>query len=212
MRLRSSAPRHSSSVLSARAPPPPPPTLLTRISIPPKAATAASTSRAAWSGCPTSARQDATATPSARKAASAAARGAAERADSTRQHPSAAKAVAVARPIPRLEPVIRATLSFSFRSIARLHSACPGRASIKGGLGKKPQDEHEHALASLIEPRNQPCCPGAVGAVLLAKLRAPQPLFGTDARQKWQDHECREQHAQPRPKGKIPPQNVDEQP
>src|SRR2546423_71569 len=50
-----------------RAPPPLPPTLLTRISIPPKAAAAASTSRAAWSGCPTSARQDATATPSARQ-------------------------------------------------------------------------------------------------------------------------------------------------
>src|SRR4029453_5854077 len=139
MRLRSSALRHSSSVLSAmRAPPPPPPTLLTRISIPPKAAVAASTSRAAWSGCPTSARQDATATPSARKGASVAASGAAERAASTRQQPSAAKALAVARPIPRLEPVIRATLSFSFRSIARLHSACPGRDSIKGGWAKNP--------------------------------------------------------------------------
>src|SRR5215468_6368263 len=194
MRLRSSAPRHSSSVLSAmRAPPPPPPTLLTRISIPPKAATAASTSRAAWSGCPTSARQDATTTPSARKAASAAASGAAERADSTRRQPSAAKAVAVARPIPRLEPVIRATLSFSFRSIARLLSACPGRASLKGGVGKKPQDEHEHVLASLIEPGKQPCCPGAVGTVLVTKLRTQQPLFRTDACQERWDHEHREQ-------------------
>src|SRR5215471_2690851 len=144
MRLRSSAPRHSSSVLSAmRAPPPPPPTLLTRISIPPKAA-AASTSRAAWSGCPTSARQDTTATPSARKAASAAASGAAERADSTRWQPSAAKAWAVARPIPRLEPVIRVTLSFSFRSIARLHSVCPGRASIQGGFPQPPSCDARH--------------------------------------------------------------------
>jgi hypothetical protein len=32
--------------------------------------------------------------------------------------------------------------------------------------------EQEPALASLIEPRNQPCCPGAVGTVLVAKLRA----------------------------------------
>src|SRR5262249_21789374 len=74
--------------------------------------------------------QDATATPSARNAASAAASGSADRADSTRQQPSAAKALAVARPIPRLEPVIRATLSFSFRSITRLRSACPERAAI----------------------------------------------------------------------------------
>src|SRR5262245_6138185 len=207
MRLRSSALRHSSSVLSAiRAPPPPPPTLLTRISIPPKAATAASTSRAAWSGCPTSARQDATTTPSARKAASAAARGAAERAASIRQQPSGAKALAVARPIPRLEPVIRATLSFSFRSIARLHSACPGKASIKGGWAKNPRMRQAHALASLIEPRNQPCCPGAVGAVLLATLRAQQLLCCTDARQQWQDHERRKQHAQPRTQGEVPPQ------
>src|SRR5262249_11856877 len=44
----------------------------------------------------------------------------------------------VARPIPRLEPVIRATLSCNFRSIARLHSACPGRASSKGGWAKNP--------------------------------------------------------------------------
>lgn len=36
IRLRSSAPRQSSSLLSAiRAPPPPPPTLLTRTSMPP---------------------------------------------------------------------------------------------------------------------------------------------------------------------------------
>src|SRR5262249_42932776 len=68
-------------------------------------------------------------------AASAAARGAAERADSTRQQPSAAKALAAARPIPRLEPVISATLSFSFRSIARLRSGCTGRASITWRTG-----------------------------------------------------------------------------
>src|SRR5215468_1206187 len=160
MRLRSSALRHSSSVLSAmRAPPPPPPTLLTRISIPPKAATAASTSRAAWSGCPTSARQDATAMPSARKAASAAASGAAERADSTRRQPSAAKAVAVARPIPRLEPVIRATLSFSFKSIARLRSRGPIKGCDQGGVLNPPQAQHDRRGGGQQTPYRDPLPP-----------------------------------------------------
>jgi hypothetical protein len=74
------------------------------------------------------------------------------------------------------------------------------------------EEEREHASASLIEPGNQPCCPGAVGAVLVAKLGAQQPLFCTDAREEWREHECRQQHANPRTKGQAPPQCVDEQP
>jgi hypothetical protein len=66
-------------------------------------------------------------------------------------------------------------------------------------------DEREQALASLIEPGNQPYCPGAVGTVLVAKLGAQQPLFRMDARENRRDHERCQQHAHPRPKGQGPP-------
>src|SRR5215472_14902055 len=118
IRFRSMALRQSSSVLSAmRAPPPPPPTLLIRTSIPPKAATAAWTSPAASSGLLTSAAWAATSAVIARNAASASASGPAERAESIKRQPSAANALAVARPIPRLEPVISTTLPANFRSM-----------------------------------------------------------------------------------------------
>src|SRR5215469_8383388 len=118
IRFRSMALRQSSSVLSAmRAPPPPPPTLLIRTSIPPKAATAAWTSPAASSGLLTSAAWAATSAVIARNAASASASGPAERAESIKRQPSAANALAVARPIPRLEPVISTILPASFRSM-----------------------------------------------------------------------------------------------
>jgi hypothetical protein len=71
-------------------------------------------------------------------------------------------------------------------------------------------DEREHALASLIEPGKQPCCAGAVGAVLVAKLGAQQPLFRTDTREERREHERCEQHANSRTKGETPPQRVDE--
>ena len=74
------------------------------------------------------------------------------------------------------------------------------------------EDEQEPALASLIDSGNQPCCPGTVGPVLVAKLGAQQPLFCTDAREERRDHERREQQANPRTKGEAPPQRVDEQP
>src|SRR5580704_6577907 len=126
IRFRSMAPRQSSSVLSEmRAPPPPPPTLLIRISIPPKATTAAWTSPAASSGLLTSAAQAATFTVLARNDACASANCLAERAESINRQPSAANALAVARPIPRLEPVIRATLPVSLRSIALSFPASP---------------------------------------------------------------------------------------
>src|SRR2546426_11153253 len=118
IRFRSMALRQSSSVLSARrAPPPPPPTLLIRTSIPPKAVTAACTSPAASSGWLTSAGCAATSTPLVRSAAAASANGSADRAESINRQPSAASAWAVASPIPRLEPVINATLPASCRSI-----------------------------------------------------------------------------------------------
>src|SRR5215831_4587337 len=53
----------------------------------------------------------------ARSAASASASGPAERPESINRQPSAANALAVARPIPRLEPVISTTLPASFRSM-----------------------------------------------------------------------------------------------
>src|SRR5262245_52723734 len=55
--------------------------------------------------------------PLVRSAAAASANGSAERAESINRQPSAASDLAVASPIPRLEPVINAILPASFRSI-----------------------------------------------------------------------------------------------
>src|SRR5439155_9364278 len=79
----------------------------------------------------------------------------AERADSTRRQPSAAKALAVARPIPRLEPVIRATLSVSFRSIGmaprlgiRRHA---GSRETRPGPASLERDTHQRLRPLLAE-------------------------------------------------------------
>jgi hypothetical protein len=59
------------------------------------------------------------------------------------------------------------------------------------------EDARQHGLEPLIEPGHQSCGPGAVGVVLGAKLRAQQPLFGTDACEERRDHEPCEQQAHP---------------
>src|SRR6516165_8991362 len=59
----------------------------------------------------------ATSAPVARKAFSVSRSCSAERADSITRQPSAANALAVANPMPRLEPVTRATLPLSLRSM-----------------------------------------------------------------------------------------------
>jgi hypothetical protein len=50
------------------------------------------------------------------------------------------------------------------------------------------------SLLRLIEPANQPRCPGAVRAMFVAKLRAQQLLFRADAHEDGHDDQRREQH------------------
>src|SRR5215469_14217913 len=65
---------------------------------------------------------------------------------------------------------------------------------------------------NLIDTWNQPCGASAEGVVLGAELRAQQSLFRPDAGEQRWNQECREQHADPRPKSEAPSQCVHEQP
>src|SRR5436309_1058903 len=63
----------------------------------------------------------------------------------------------------------------------------------------------------LINSRNQPRRAAAVGVILVAELRAQQPLFRAYARDERRDEQRREQHAESRTKGERPSQRTDQQ-
>src|SRR5258708_24641235 len=74
------------------------------------------------------------------------------------------------------------------------------------------QSRRRPEIKALVDTGNQARGPGAVRLVLVAKLRAQQPLFRTDAREQRQHRECSEQHADTRTKRQAPSERVDEQP
>src|SRR5215471_6211225 len=102
----------------------------------------------------------------------------------------AANTIAAAMPLPaRPRPVIEA------RRIAKA-----GLAGTFSGCS-----------LALINPRNQPRRAAAVGVVLVAELRAQQPLFRLDARDERRNRERRQKHGDHGTKGQRPSQGVDEQ-
>jgi hypothetical protein len=92
------------------------------------------------------------------------------------------------RPKPGVGRLVMHTL---LARMAHPHAGMDG-AACSATPQRCAEDEQEPARASLIEPGKQPCCPGAVGAVLIAKLGAQQPRFRTDAREERRDHERRQ--------------------
>ena len=135
-RLISIVLRQSSSVLSSRRRPPvDPPTLLTSTSMPPCAETAASTSCWACFGTVVSATTAVTEAAVSRNFAACSSSTDWVRAEMTRWQPSEANEAAVARPMPRLAPVMSTTAPFSFRSIVQAatgeNKAAPTGASAR---------------------------------------------------------------------------------
>lgn len=120
IRFRSIARCHSSALVSWKDVPVEPPTLLIRTSIRPNAASAASTTSRAPASVVTSATTAIASAPSARASAAAASRASFSRAQRATRQPSRASSSAMARPIPRLEPVTSAAFPLSPRSITIL--------------------------------------------------------------------------------------------
>ena len=122
--VSSNAAFQAASSVSTMPPPPARPTLLTRMSRPPKCSTDRPTIAATPSAVDRSACTASTRSPplSRRSFSAAAARRSAPRAQTITLQPSASSARADASPRPRLEPVTRAILSVSCRSI-RVSSA-----------------------------------------------------------------------------------------
>jgi hypothetical protein len=79
------------------------------------------------------------------------------------------------------------------------------------GDGTVPR-RHQSFLRALIEARDQPRGPGTVGVISLAELRAQQPFFGVDAREKRRDQQRAKQHADSGTKRQSPAQRIDQQP
>jgi len=106
--------------------------LFTNTSMPPNRATVDSTHICASSGCPTWAAVQATrssGTPAVTNPLAASAKSSAVRELSITLAPASAKRAAVARPMPRLAPVINAVLPVSASSIARALHGCRRAAS-----------------------------------------------------------------------------------
>jgi hypothetical protein len=80
------------------------------------------------------------------------------------------------------------------RSSLQYRTALGDVPAIGRVRGRTVPGRYRSFLRALIEARNHPRGPGAVGVVGLAELRAQQPLFGVDAGKERRDQQRGQQH------------------
>src|SRR5262249_37761071 len=140
---------HCSAESCSKAPGIRPPTLLTRISMPPSCEAASATNLLQPSSLAKSVTTPAALTPSAWISFTAASSPCAPRPESATLQPSFASAVAIANPMPWLEPVIAAFLPLSPRSMLSPFLLAQRRGHVHVPVEDAPRGAHERRALDL---------------------------------------------------------------